>query len=517
MERMLCLYRRKRRFLRLIYMLASGVFAGLLESESLPAFFCLISMLPLFTALCCESRRELTLRLLPFLGAYDLTKTGFLLNVYSNLDMPRAAGLLCSLFAAIGTALILLVSQIVCLSFFCGVRTGKARDAVSLALLFSASEWLCENIGPISFPWLGVWAQAENAPPLLMTAKLFGCRFTSFVILSLNGMIFLAAKAVGNRNAVSLAKCAVCFAAVTGITAVYGAQETAALRSAAEKAPKLNVLTVQLDCEGREKSKLTAVEAAERYLELIEKGCGKCADGADVVFLPETAVHTSYGSGEAFDGLEEFAAKHGCTIVTGCFFKESGKKYNSVIAISPEGSSERVYSKAHLVPFGEYIPFSGLFGGGGLSARHEECEPAEICGTSIGCGICIESIYSDLFRSQVRKGARLIYIPTNDSWFGDSYARHAHYLHSKIRAVENSRYSVRAGNCGISAVTAPWGENIAEDESKECGFLTAEVSLLEEKSVYSVVGDAFILIPLSLVILSGVNGAKRRLRNRTQA
>lgn len=514
-RQMMNLYRRKRRYLRLVFMLSAGVFAGLLECEDLPPFFCLFGMLPLFTALECRGRRELVVRLLPFLAAYDFTKTSFLLTLYTLTDMQRWLGVLCSLVAASGAAAILLVTQVICLSFFCNIRTGKARDIVSLSLLFSASEWLCENLSRLSFPWLGVWAQADGAEPLMMTAKLLGCRFTSFVILLMNGIIFLMIRSVRGGRIRSLAGCACCFALLTGFTALYGSQEISALKAKAESSESLNVMTVQLDCEGREKSEMSAQEAADRYTSLIDENF---ADNADVIFLPETAVHTTYKTGaKAFEKLERFAAEHDCTILTGCFYKSKGGRYNGVIALTPDGIADGTYFKTHLVPFGEYVPFSGIFGKRDLSASCSECKPIEVCGSEIGCGICIESIYSDIFRSQTRIGAQLIYIPTNDSWFGNSYARRAHYLHSKMRAIENSRYVVRSGNCGISAVIAPWGEEIVKDESKECGALAAEVRLMDDKSVYTVLGDTFILAPLSLVLLSAINGAKARIRNRTQA
>jgi apolipoprotein N-acyltransferase len=274
-------------------------------------------------------------------------------------------------------------------------------------------------------------------------------------------------------------------------------------------------MSVQLDCEGKEKSKMSAAEAAARYMSLINENY---VGGTNIIFLPETAVHTEYSqSARAFAAFSGFAKASGCTVVTGCFFRESGKKYNSIIAFTPSGLAKGRYFKAHLVPFGEYAPLSLISRGSGLSSGTSEYEPIEIGNLRLGCGICIEAAYSELFRSETANGAQLIYIPTNDSWFGESYARHANYLHSKMRAIENSRYTVRSGNCGISAVIAPWGEEIAKTESRECAAISAQAKLIGDKNLYVSVGDSFMLLPLLLAVASVVRGGKKRINRQKKS
>src|SRR5260370_33947697 len=39
---------------------------------------------------------------------------------------------------------------------------------------------------------------------------------------------------------------------------------------------------------------------------------------------------------------------------------ETAKLYNAAYLIRPDGSTAAVYRKIHLVPFGEYVPFSHL-------------------------------------------------------------------------------------------------------------------------------------------------------------
>jgi apolipoprotein N-acyltransferase len=107
----------------------------------------------------------------------------------------------------------------------------------------------------------------------------------------------------------------------------------------------------------------------------------------------------------------------------------------------------------------------------------------------LGLMICFESTFPYLGRDQVRSGADLLVVPTNDAWFGRSRAPVQHLLQAAMRAVETRRPLVRAGNTGISAVIRPSGlvsqatelmaagafplrtPILAEDDTKETLFL----------------------------------------------
>ncbi len=488
------------RRIRMIYLIAAGIFAGFQEGAGITPILCLVTMLPLFTVLECKTPLEHIKRALPFLASYNITKTCFLITVRSLLDFPAAAGFITALGAVVGTAAIMLVSSLFCLLIFSYTRANTAADIITLSLLYSLSELICENIGLMSFPWLGVWAQADGAYPVMMSASLLGCRFTTFLILLANGLIFLALKSFYFKKPKNAMKCLACLAILTVSVFCFGNYKINSLKAQSETAPTIGVMAVQLDCEGEEKDSMSAWEAAVQYAELIENSFDA---SSKIVFLPETAVHASFDNGDAFRLIEDIAKEHDCYILTGCFRKEGGKKYNSVIVYSPTGLTDSVHDKCHLIPFGEYMPFANITGADRMLYEPESCgDPLIAADVSIACGICIESIYSDVFVHQVRRGAELIYIPTNDSWFGDSFARRAHYVHSQMRAIETSRFIVRAGNCGISAVMTPWGDELAVQNGKEKSVITAAAPLLKSKSLYTIVGDFYALIPLSAAVIS---------------
>ncbi|MCD8095884.1 MAG: apolipoprotein N-acyltransferase [Ruminococcus sp.] len=494
-------------FSKLLFVLY-GIFASFLECSLKLPILCGVSMLPLFTAIGEKSVKALIKKLAPFLSAYDITKTLFVIEIYKELDFPRVISVFIGFVAAAALAFLLLASQVLCLSLYPRISSEKQYDIIKLSLLFCLSEWLCEKAGFFSFPWLGVWAQSDGADTLMISASLLGCRFTSFIILLGNGMVYLILKSAQCQKKISYIKISAAYLSLAIAVFICGSLEISLLKEQAEDSESTNVLIVQLDSEGDEKNQLSAGEAAKKYIELIDKNK---QSSTKYVFLPETAVNSVFSSNSAdFVDLIKCAKRNDVTIFTGCLFEEEGSRYNSIAAISPDSKGIRIYSKSRLVPFGEYIPLTNS----GLCSSCYDTEVYHLGDLTLASGICVESIYSESFRSQVQSGANLIFIPTNDSWFGSTYARYAHFLHSKIRAVENSRFVVRAGNCGISAIISPWGEETVMCNSKDAAAVSGIVSLIESKSSYTVLGDIFILAPLLLALASVAKALRNHLHHK---
>ena len=70
-----------------------------------------------------------------------------------------------------------------------------------------------------------------------------------------------------------------------------------------------------------------------------------------------------------------------------------------------------------------------------------------------------------------------------------------------MRCVESGRYTIRAGNCGISAIISPWGEIIASEIRPIKTAITADVKLLKNKNLYTLVGDIIILPGMILFLI----------------
>ena len=96
-----------------------------------------------------------------------------------------------------------------------------------------------------------------------------------------------------------------------------------------------------------------------------------------------------------------------------------------------------------------------------------------------------------LFRSPifvtafVRKGAQLIVVVTNDSWYGKSSGPYQHKEISVLRAIENRRSVIRAANGGISCIIDPLGRTIKETKLFTKDVLVGDVSLENTETFYT--------------------------------
>src|SRR5665213_1686646 len=75
--------------------------------------------------------------------------------------------------------------------------------------------------------------------------------------------------------------------------------------------------------------------------------------------------------------------------------------------------------------------------------------------------ICWESAFADLAYAQVRDGAQLLVVSTDDAWFGDTAGPYQHAQIAQLRAIEDGVWVVRAAATGISGIIAPDGRYVA--------------------------------------------------------
>ena len=160
----------------------------------------------------------------------------------------------------------------------------------------------------------------------------------------------------------------------------------------------------------------------------------------------------------------------GSVLLTGAVDLEIGRRadgllgatgaYNSVTAVSDKGEILGGYAKAHLVPYGEYLPMRWLLEPIGLS-RLVPGSFDFIPGPGpqtldlgehglAGVQVCYEIVFSG---QVVQREARPDYIfnPSNDGWFG-AFGPPQHLAQARLRAIEEGLPVLRATTTGISAV-----------------------------------------------------------------
>ena len=177
-------------------------------------------------------------------------------------------------------------------------------------------------------------------------------------------------------------------------------------------------------------------------------------------------------------------------------------EYNSAIQIIPNQQPE-VYHKAMLVPGVEIFPYIKVFkpilgdamldlGGTtrSLGVSEERKVFANPYNKSVVAPIiCYESIYGEFVTGYVKKGANLLTIVTNDSWWGYSQGHKQLLAYAKLRAIETRRDIARAANSGISAHINSRGDIVEELPYGYKGALMAKVNLIDKETFYTKSGD----------------------------
>lgn len=176
--------------------------------------------------------------------------------------------------------------------------------------------------------------------------------------------------------------------------------------------------------------------------------------------------------------------------------------YNSALQIIPNQNVE-VYHKAKLVPGVEIFPYirylkpilgdAMLDFGGANSSLGIDKERKVFSNTfnkaKMAPIICYESIYGEFVTDYVKNGANLLAIMTNDSWWDNTEGHKQLLSYARLRAIETRREIVRAANSGISAHINARGDILQDTFYDDRTALLVKANLLEEKSIYTKIGD----------------------------
>ena len=107
----------------------------------------------------------------------------------------------------------------------------------------------------------------------------------------------------------------------------------------------------------------------------------------------------------------------------------------------------------------------------------------------VGVAICYESAFGGYVSEFVRKGADLLFVSTNDGWWGDTPGYKQHFEFSKLRAIENRRCIARSANTGKSGFFNQKGDVLQSTEYWKEDVIKATLKANTEKTFYSKHGD----------------------------
>ncbi|MFP4131592.1 MAG: apolipoprotein N-acyltransferase [Thiohalospira sp.] len=215
----------------------------------------------------------------------------------------------------------------------------------------------------------------------------------------------------------------------------------------------------------------------ERYARLSRQHAG-----ADLVLWPETAVPAFYQqvSDTVLEPLAEELAEEGSELVVGSPRRGEAGYYNVLERV---GAEER-YTKHHLVPFGEYLPFDAWLRGlidffdlpmSDFRAGAPRQPPLAAGGMEMGVSICYEDAFGGEVRGPLPAAGVLVNV-SNDAWWGDTVGPHQHLEIAAFRALEAGRPMLRATNNGITARIDHRGRVAERLPQFETAVMTTEVA-----------------------------------------
>ncbi|MBK9080990.1 MAG: apolipoprotein N-acyltransferase [Rhizobiales bacterium] len=370
------------------------------------------------------------------------------------LGLP--AGL--ALFPALGFALSRLVWS-----------TGGWR-VLALAAGLGASEWLRGNIFT-GFPWNALGMAFGGNLVLAQASAWIGLWGLTLAVVAICAAPATLADPVRRRLARSpVGYALIAFAALIA----FGGLRLAGAGEEVVKGVKLRVMQPNLpqDAKFRPENKDAILT---RYLDLSDRATSPQSTGvADATHLiwPESAFPFILSRDAGALARIGAALKGGTTLITGAarLDEQAAAYFNAIQVVSPGGAIVESYDKAHLVPFGEYLPFKGMWralgitqfvhipGGFTAGARRR---PLTVPGLpAVAPLVCYEAIFSGEVTPEGRDEARrpgLMLNVTNDGWFGATSGPYQHLAQARLRAVEEGLPLVRAANTGVSAVIDPYG------------------------------------------------------------
>ena len=178
--------------------------------------------------------------------------------------------------------------------------------------------------------------------------------------------------------------------------------------------------------------------------------------------------------------------------------------WNSLEAVNGEGRIVARYDKAHLVPFGEYVPFRNVL-------PLQKITPGDL-DYSAGPGprtielaglppfaplICYEVIFPGAVVDRLNRPAWMLNV-TNDAWYGRTSGPYQHFAIARTRAIEEGLPLVRVANNGVSGVIDPVGRVVARIDLDTIGYADLPLPAASNETLYARAGD-WIFLALLLV------------------
>jgi len=397
----------------------------------------------------------------------------------------------------------------VLLSMFTGLTTlalwavparGLSR-AILFAVLWAVFEWLRGHVFT-GFPWnLVGYAWVGWLPVLQMVSVvgIYGLSLLTVLVASLPAALGDGTEAP-RRVWAALGLGLLLFAGLGG----WGAVRLAG--ASGDTVPGVRLRLVQSGVEQRYKWEPSErVRVFEQHLDL---SATPAREPVTHLIWPETAIpffieqdpgaRVAVGAVTPPGGLTLTGAPRMVRAADG-----SPHYFNSLVVVDGSGAVQGSFDKAHLVPFGEYMPLRRYLPVGAIAGNGAEFSAGPGPRTlhlkglpPVSPLICYEVIFPTAVADPKDRPQWLLNL-TNDAWYGQTAGPHQHFAISQTRAVEEGMPMVRSAQTGISGIVDSYGRVTAELGLGAKGVLDAALpKALPGITVYGWIGDSIFAVML---------------------
>jgi apolipoprotein N-acyltransferase len=451
---------------------------------------------------------------------------------------PRAAGLLAFVAGAVYYCLlcswIRYFGAVAVVPFAVGMGAYWAAVGATTAWLRSrglASPWLTAAVWvsgeallarwPFGgFSWGEVGYAFHDVAPARAVASVGGVAFVSYLAVALNALL---ADFVGERRTPRRYVWT-----DIGIALIVLVVVTATVTRA--EPPVVGPLRVAL-VQGNDKNRdLTDAEVEARYLPASHFDLARqITDPVDLIVFPESSMDADPRTDPYVrSNLERIAQLHNAWVLANATVDappNGAKVLNLNVLFAPDGEIVGTYSKRHLVPFGESVPFRSTLQHfvSELDQVPRDYEPGrtpgifEVAGVRIGTLICFESAFGYQVRPLVRDGAQVLVVSTNNRSYRRSANSEQHVAIGQMRAAETGRPVVQAAISGITAVIDADGVVRARTDLFERTVLQATVDATGGETPYVRYGEWATLLAVLYLGVAAMIASSRAVRQRRAA
>ena len=252
--------------------------------------------------------------------------------------------------------------------------------------------------------------------------------------------------------------------------------------------------------------------AQTNFRRLLDLSVAPSRDRLNAILWPEAAAPFLLDRDRAARDAVAAIAPKGGYVITGALRANPPpapieRLWNSIEAVDDRGEIVATYDKAHLVPFGEYVPFRTLLPVDKITAGTIDLSAGPGPRTIDLPGlppfaplVCYEAIFPSAVIDESDRPAWMLNV-TNDAWYGRSSGPYQHFAAARTRAVEEGLPLVRVANNGISGVVDPVGRVLARTNLDAIGYLDRALPAALAPTPYARIGDWMLL---GLLILGAI-------------